>query len=96
MSYSRGWRQFTLAAGLALSLGATAAAQTTQPASANTRTVASGQKMKVKGVVTRRDIDANTFDVLDANGVTTTVALDDRTSVKTKGGFFGGGSSYGA
>ena len=96
MSYSRGWRQFTLAAGLALSLGATAAAQMTQPATANTRTVASGQKMKVKGVVTRRDIDANTFDVLDANGVTTTVALDDRTSIKTKGGFFGGGSSYGA
>src|SRR5919112_3059144 len=98
MSYSRGWRQFTLAAGLALSLGATAAAQTgsMQTASTNTRTVASGQKMKVKGVVTRRDIDANTFDVLDANGVTTTVALDDRTSVKTKGGFFGGGSSYGA
>src|SRR5919112_197544 len=98
MSYSRGWRQFTLAAGLALSLGATAAAQTgsMQTASTNTRTVASGQKMKVKGVVTRRDIDANTFDVLDANGVTTTVALDDRTSVKSKGGFFGGGSTYGA
>jgi outer membrane protein OmpA-like peptidoglycan-associated protein len=52
--------------------------------------------MKVKGVVTRRDIDANTFDVQDANGVTTTVALTDRTSVKTKGGFFGGGSTYGA
>ena len=96
MSYSRGWRQLTLATGLALSLGATAAAQTTQPASPNTRTVTSGQKMKVKGVVTRRDIDANTFDVMDANGVTTTVALDDRTSIKTKGGFFGGGSSYGA
>jgi outer membrane protein OmpA-like peptidoglycan-associated protein len=98
MSYSRGWRQLTLAAGLALSLAGAASAQTgsTQTASVNTRTVASGQKMKVKGVVTRRDIDANTFDVLDANGVTTTVALDDRTSIRTKGGFFGGGSSYGA
>jgi outer membrane protein OmpA-like peptidoglycan-associated protein len=100
MSYSRGWRQFTLAAGLALSVTAVASAQAAQggavSGSTNTRTVASGQKMKVKGVVTRRDIDANTFDVLDANGVTTTVALDDRTSVKSKGGFFGGGSTYGA
>src|SRR5919107_1625987 len=102
MSYSRGWRQFTIAAGLALSLAGTAAAQsgTAQggaiSGTTNTRTVASGQKMKVKGVVTRRDIDRNTFDVLDANGVTTTVALTDRTSVKTKGGFFGGGSTYGA
>jgi outer membrane protein OmpA-like peptidoglycan-associated protein len=101
MSYSRARRQFTLAAGLALSLAATAAAQsgTAQggavSGTVNTRTVSSGQKMKVKGVVTRRDIDANTFDVLDANGVTTTVALSDRTSVKSKGGFFGGGSSYG-
>src|SRR5215210_6121707 len=28
-------------------------------------------------------------------GVVTTVALTDRTSIKSKGGFFGGGSSYG-
>ena len=102
MSHSRGWRQFTLAGALALSLAGAAAAQTgaaqggAVSGTANARTVASGQKMKVKGVVTRRDIDANTFDVLDANGVTTTVALSDRTSVKTKGGFFGGGSTYGA
>jgi outer membrane protein OmpA-like peptidoglycan-associated protein len=98
MSYTRGWRQFTLAAGLALSLAGAAPAQSggdAMSAPTNRRTVASGQKMKVKGVVTRRDIDANTFDVLDANGVTTTVALDERTSVRSKGGFFGGGSSYG-
>jgi OOP family OmpA-OmpF porin len=74
--------------------GTTAAGQTA-PASANSRTVADKQKMTVKGVVTRRDIDRNTFDVQDANGVTTTVALTDRTSIKTKGGVFGGGSSYG-
>ena len=98
MSYTKGWRQFTLAAGLALSLAAVASAQSggTTSASTNTRTVAANQKMKVKGVVTRRNIDANTFEVLDANGVTTTVALTDRTSVKSKGGFFGGGSTYGA
>jgi OOP family OmpA-OmpF porin len=75
--------------------GASAPARTAS-ASTNTRTVSDGQKMTVKGVVTRRDIDKNTFDVQDANGVTTTVALTDRTSIKTKGGIFGGGSSYGA
>ena len=69
-----------------------AIAQDTTPA-AGARTVASGQKMKVKGVVVRRDAD--TFVVRDINGVDTTVALDDRTSVKTKGGFFRGGTNYG-
>ena len=57
------------------------------------RTVASGQKMKIKGVVTRRDAD--TFTVRDLNGVDTVVRLDDRTSVKTKGGFLRGGTNYG-
>jgi outer membrane protein OmpA-like peptidoglycan-associated protein len=60
---------------------------------ANTRSVSSGQKMTVKGVVTRRDAD--TFVVQDANGVMTTIALNDRTSVKTKGGFLRGGTNYG-
>jgi OOP family OmpA-OmpF porin len=49
--------------------------------------------MKLKGVVVRRDAD--TFVVRDINGVDTTVALDDRTSVKTKGGFLRSGSNYG-
>ena len=56
------------------------------------RTVASGQKMKVKGVVTRRDSD--TFTVRDINGVDTVVRLSDTTSVKTKGGFLRGGTNY--
>ncbi len=60
---------------------------------ANSRTVSSGQKMKLKGVVTRRDTD--TFVVQDANGVQTTVALNDRTSVKTNGGFLRSGTNYG-
>ena len=60
---------------------------------ANTRTVASGQKMKIKGVVTRRDAD--TFVVQDANGVLTTVTLTNATSVRTKGGFLRGGTNYG-
>lgn len=46
------------------------------------RTVVSGQKMKIKGVVTRRDSD--TFTVRDQNGVDTIVRLDDRTSVKDR------------
>lgn len=88
----------SLACVFALALCAGVFAQSTSNASmsTNARTVADGQKMTIKGVVTRRDIDRNTFDVQDANGVTTTVALTDRTSIKTKGGFFGGGSSYGA
>jgi outer membrane protein OmpA-like peptidoglycan-associated protein len=57
------------------------------------RTVASGQKMKLKGVVTRRDAD--TFVVQDLNGVSTTVVLTDRTSVRTSGGFLRSGTNYG-
>jgi len=60
---------------------------------AGSRTVVSGQKMKVKGVVTRRDSD--TFTVRDMNGVDTVVRLADTTSVKTKGGFLRGGTNYG-
>jgi len=66
------------------------AQDTTNPA--GSRTVASGQKMKLKGVVTRRDAD--TFTVRDMNGVDTVVRLNDRTSVKTKGGFLRSGSNY--
>jgi outer membrane protein OmpA-like peptidoglycan-associated protein len=76
---------------LAVSASLAIAQDTTAPSGA--RTVASGQKMKLKGVVVRRDAD--TFVVRDINGVDTTVALDDRTSVKTKGGFLRSGSNYG-
>lgn len=61
-------------------------------ATVGSRTVASGQKMKIKGVVTRRDSD--TFTVRDNNGVDTVVRLDDRTSVKAKGGFLRSGANY--
>ena len=57
------------------------------------RSVSSGQKMKLKGVVTRREAD--TFTVRDNNGVDTVVRLTDRTSVKSKGGFLRGGTNYG-
>lgn len=77
---------------LLVSTASLAVAQdTTNPT--GSRTVASGQKMKVKGVVTRRDAD--TFTVRDLNGVDTVVRLDDKTSVKTKGGFLRGGTNYG-
>jgi outer membrane protein OmpA-like peptidoglycan-associated protein len=66
------------------------AQDTTNPA--GSRTVASGEKMKIKGVVTRRDAD--TFTVRDMNGVDTVVRLSDRTSVKTKGGFLRSGTNY--
>ncbi len=66
------------------------AQSTTNPT--GSRTVASGQKMKIKGVVTRRDAD--TFTVRDMNGVDTVVRLDNGTSVKTKGGFLRGGTNY--
>jgi outer membrane protein OmpA-like peptidoglycan-associated protein len=59
---------------------------------AGSRTVTSGQKMKIKGVVTRRDAD--TFTVRHLNGVDTVVRLDDKTSVKTHGGFLRGGTNY--
>ena len=80
-----------LVLGLLTVFAAVAAAQdTTTPA--GSRTVASGQKMKVKGVVIRRDAD--TFVVRDANGVDTTVRLDDRTSVKSHGGFLRSGNNF--
>ena len=79
---------------LTLALAPLAVAQGTDNASSRAAVtpVASGQKAKIKGVVTRRDAD--TFTVLGENGATTTVLLTDATSVKTKGGFFGGGTNY--
>lgn len=61
--------------------------------SANVRSVSAGQKMTLKGVVTRRDAD--TFTVRDFNGVDTVVRLTDTTSVKSKGGFLRSGTNYG-
>jgi outer membrane protein OmpA-like peptidoglycan-associated protein len=61
--------------------------------STNIRTVSDGQKMKVNGVITRRDAD--TFTVRDMNGVDTVVRLTDTTSVKSNGGFLRGGTNYG-
>ena len=68
-----------------------ASAQSTT-ATSGSRSVTSGEKMKIKGVVTRRDAD--TFTVRDLNGVDTVVRLDDRTSVKSNGGFLRSGNNF--
>src|SRR4051812_5880009 len=56
------------------------------------RTVASGEKMKVKGTIVDRDAD--TFVVRDDQGYETTVLLTDRADVKSKGGFLRRGQNY--
>ncbi|HXM33823.1 MAG TPA: OmpA family protein [Pyrinomonadaceae bacterium] len=85
----------TLAIGVLLISASMALSQNKQGStnsSGSARTVSSGQKMKIKGVVIRRDAD--TFIVRDANGVDTTVRLSDRASVKSNGGFLRGGTNY--
>ena len=56
------------------------------------RNVSSGQKLKVKGAIVRRD--AETFSIRDDQDVETVVLLTDQTSVKSKGGFFRTGKNY--
>src|SRR5438034_3179005 len=92
----RMFRSFALAFGLALVLSPLAVGQdsTNNNSSATrARTVASGEKMKIKGVVVKRDAD--TFTVRDLTGNDTVVRLTDRTSVKSSGGFLRTGTNYG-
>src|SRR5437667_4317173 len=93
-------RSIALAFGLALALSPLALGQTSTPAT-NTPTdatracsVSSGEKMKIKGVVVKRDAD--TFTVRDLTGNDTIVRLTDRTSVKSSGGFLRSGTNYGS
>src|SRR5688572_21386878 len=88
---ARRFSSLLLAAVLVAFSGSTALAQDATT-TAGPRSIASGQKVKIKGVVTRRDAD--TFVLRDNNGVDTVVRLDDRTSVKAKGGFLRSGSNY--
>ena len=92
-------RSIALAFGLALALSPLAFGQpSTQTSTAPTnaasaRSVPSGQKLKVKGIVVRRDAD--TFTIRDINGVDTNVRLTDKTSVKTHAGsFLSSGTRY--
>jgi OmpA-OmpF porin, OOP family len=88
---SRTFRSIALAFTLALAISPLALAQTDNN-STRARSVASGEKMKIKGVVVRRDAD--TFTVRDLTGNDTVVRMDDRTSVKSEGGFLSGGTRY--
>lgn len=60
---------------------------------AQVRSLSSGQKYKIKGVVVAKD-DDNTFIVRDSTGVDTRVVISPSASVKSNGGFFGGGTRY--
>lgn len=56
------------------------------------RVIPNGAKEKTKGIIIRREAD--TFSVADNTNVETVVLLTDRTSVKSKGGFFRFGKDY--
>jgi outer membrane protein OmpA-like peptidoglycan-associated protein len=80
---------------IAASLGSAQSQVASISTSSNTTksaTGVSGQKAKIKGVVTRRDAD--TFVLSDANGVETSIRLTNQTSVKSNGGFLRGGTNY--
>ena len=97
MNSFRMFRSFALAFGLALVLSPLALGQDSTNNKSNAtraRTVASGEKMKIKGVVVKRDAD--TFTVRDLTGNDTVVRLTDRTSVKSSGGFLRSGTNYGS
>ncbi|HVF44589.1 MAG TPA: OmpA family protein [Pyrinomonadaceae bacterium] len=87
-------RTFVGACALALAVAPAAFAQD-NTSTAQRATVASGQKAKLRGaVVSRTD---NSFVVQDdVTGAQQTVVVSDRTSIKTKGGFLGGGTRYAA
>lgn len=55
---------------------------------AQVRSLTAGQKYKIQGVVVAKD--DSSFIVRDAVGVDTKIVLASNTSIKTKGGFFGG------
>lgn len=78
-------KSFLSLAVLSLVLGAVSVFGQTD---AQTRSLTAGQKYKIKGVVVAKD--DNSFTVRDTVGVETKVIMTSATSVKTKGGFFGG------
>ena len=94
ISSLRTFRSFALAFGLALILSPLAFAQDNSSTSTTrSRSVSSGEKMKIKGTVVKRDAD--TFTIRDLTGNDTVVRLTDKTSVKTSGGFLRSGNNYG-
>jgi outer membrane protein OmpA-like peptidoglycan-associated protein len=87
-------RTFVGACALALALAPAAFAQD-NTSTGSSVTIASGQKSKLRGaVVSRTD---NSFVVQDdVSGAQTTVVVNERTSIKTKGGFLSSGTRYAA
>jgi hypothetical protein len=69
--------------------GLIAQAQTTTP-DGQVRSLSSGQKYKLEGTVVSKD-DNGTFILRDTTGNDTRVVIGPEASIKTKGGFFGGG-----
>jgi outer membrane protein OmpA-like peptidoglycan-associated protein len=72
--------------------GSAVIAQDAQPRTQDTqiRSLTSGQKYKIKGAVVTKEDDTS-FVVRDTTGVDTRVMISPQASIKTKGGFFGGG-----
>ena len=93
MKTSSTLRGLVAACALALAASPAALAQTSTNTSRATAPVASGQKAKLRGAIVRRDADSFVLQD-DLTGAQTTVLLNERTSVKTKGGFLGGGTRY--
>lgn len=92
-------RPFAFVCGVALLLAMTPLVfgqvpntQTPRDQSLNIRSVPSGAKMKFKGVVIGRDAD--TFTIRDRARTDYQVLIDDRTSIKTYGGFLRSGKKY--
>lgn len=88
-----------LIVGLALLLSATSlafgqvsTAQATRERTYNVQSIPNGAKLKFKGVVINRDAD--TFTIRDRNRTDYQVAITDRTSVRTHGGFLRSGKKY--
>ncbi|GAC1397135.1 MAG: hypothetical protein NVSMB56_12140 [Pyrinomonadaceae bacterium] len=70
-------------------------ASSTDTTTARTRTVSNGEKIKLNGVVVKRDAD--TFTVRDTTGVDTVVRLNDATQIaERKGNPFRRAKNYGA
>jgi len=71
----------------------TAMANNTMVNTPQLRSAVAGQKYKIKGVVVAKD-DENSFVVRDATGVDTRVVVNPSASIKSNGGFFGGGDKF--
>lgn len=65
---------------------------TTQARNTNIQSIPNGSKLKFKGVVISQEAD--TFTIRDRNRTDYHVAINDRTSIKTHGGFLRSGKKY--